>query len=83
MYLICLHYDSFVSVGLSQDEWGRFMKRVPTHLKEKFEDIKNDFTTFDENKDNVIDSDEFGKMLDEVMKETETNKSPSSGDEQR
>ena len=46
------------------------MKRVPTHLKEKFEIVKDDFTSFDENKDNVIDSDEFGKMLDVVMKET-------------
>ena len=57
------------------------MKRVPTHLKEKFEGIKNDFTKFDENQDNVIDSDEFGKMLDLVMKETE--EPTSSGDEQR
>lgn len=56
------------------------MKRVPTHLKEKFEGIKNDFSKFDENQDNVIDSDEFGKMLDQVMKETDA---PSSGDEQR
>lgn len=56
------------------------MKRVPSHLKEKFEGIKTEFSKFDENKDNVIDSDEFGKMLDEVMKETEPN---SSGDEQR
>jgi len=57
------------------------MKRVPTHLKEKFESIKNDFTEFDENKDDVIDSDEFGKMLDKVMKETDSG--VSSGDEQR
>ena len=56
------------------------MKRVPSHLKEKFEGIKTEFSKFDENKDNVIDSDEFGKMLDEVMKETEPI---SSGDEQR
>ena len=54
------------------------MKRVPTHLKEKFESVKDDFTSFDENKDNVIDSDEFGKMLDVVMKETDP---VSSGDE--
>ena len=58
------------------------MKRVPTHLKEKFEGIKDDFTSFDENKDNVIDSDEFGKMLDVVMKETDSPAS-TSGDEQR
>ena len=58
------------------------MKRVPTHLKEKFESVKDDFTSFDENKDNVIDSDEFGKMLDVVMKETDSPAS-SSGDEQR
>ena len=57
------------------------MKRVPTHLKEKFEGIKNDFTKFDENQDNVIDSDEFGKMLDVVMKTTD--EPSSSGDEQR
>ena len=57
------------------------MKRVPTHLKEKFEIVKDDFTSFDENKDNLIDSDEFGKMLDVVMKETDSPASSSSDDE--
>ena len=36
------------------------MKRVPTHLKDKFVKIASDFKKFDENQDNVIDSDEFG-----------------------
>lgn len=45
------------------------MKRVPTHLREKFINISNNFQKFDENKDNVIDSDEFGSMLDQVMAE--------------
>ena len=57
------------------------MKRVPSHLKDKFEGIKTEFSKFDENQDNIIDSDEFGKMLDVVMKETEGP--ASSGDEQR
>ena len=50
-------------------------------MKEKFEGIKTEFSKFDENQDNIIDSDEFGKMLDVVMKETEGP--ASSGDEQR
>ena len=45
------------------------MKRVPTHLRAKFNKIADDFSKFDQNKDNVIDSDEFGGMLDQVMKE--------------
>ena len=58
------------------------MKRVPTHLKDKFVKIANDFQKFDENQDNVIDSDEFGSMLDQVMKETGvTSPLRSSGEE--
>ena len=57
------------------------MKRVPTHLKEKFMKIADDFQKFDTNQDNVIDSDEFGSMLDQVMKESDL---PSgSSDEER
>eukprot|EP00794_Sanderia_malayensis_P005192 gene5192-5847_t len=55
--------------GLSKEEFNRFMCRVPTHLKEKFEKIAADFSTFDENKDNIIDYNEMSKMLDAVMKE--------------
>ena len=55
--------------GLSKAEFQKFMKRVPTHLRDKFTKIANDFQKLDENKDNVIDSDEFGHMLDMVMKE--------------
>ena len=43
------------------------MKRVPTHLKQKFQKIADSFSQFDQNKDNIIDSDEFGAMLDQVM----------------
>ena len=53
--------------GLSKDEFDRFMKRVPTHLKQKFQKIADNFSQFDQNKDNIIDSDEFGAMLDQVM----------------
>ena len=56
------------------------MKRVPTHLKDKFVKIANDLQKFDENQDNIIDSDEFGSMLDQVMKETDVI-SPSSDEE--
>ena len=56
------------------------MKRVPTHLKDKFVKIANDFQKFDENQDNMIDSDEFGSMLDQVMKETNVT-SPCSDEE--
>ena len=57
------------------------MKRVPTHLKDKFMKIADDFQKFDTNQDNVIDSDEFGSMLDQVMKESDL---PSgSSDEER
>lgn len=55
--------------GLSRAEFAKFMKRVPTHLRDKFNKIANDFQKFDQNKDNVIDSDEFGGMLDQVMQE--------------
>ena len=54
---------------MSRHEFDKFMKRVPTHLKEKFVQIADDFQKFDQNKDNVIDSDEFGAMLDQVMNE--------------
>ena len=57
------------------------MKRVPTHLREKFVEIADEFQKFDKNKDNVIDSDEFGAMLDQVMKETEPT--AASSDEER
>lgn len=67
--------------GLSREEFNKFMKRVPTHLKEKFMKIADDFQKFDTNQDNVIDSDEFGSMLDQVMKESDL---PSgSSDEER
>ena len=56
------------------------MKRAPTHLKDKFVKIANDFQKFDENQDNVIASDEFGSMLDQVMKETNVT-SPCSDEE--
>ena len=59
------------SEGLSRDEFARFMKRVPTHLRAKFNKIADDFNKFDENNDNMIDSDEFGGMLDQVMQEQE------------
>jgi len=59
------------SEGLSRDEFAKFMKRVPTHLRDKFNKIADDFAKFDQNQDNVIDSDEFGGMLDQVMKETD------------
>ena len=49
------------------------MKRVPTHLRDKFQKISDDFQKFDQNNDNVIDSDEFGNMLDQVMKETDSD----------
>lgn len=52
--------------GLSQDEFNKFLKRVPTHLRGDFKQVA--FDKFDENQDSVIDSDEFGAMLDEVMK---------------
>ena len=55
-------------LGLSVAEFDKFMKRVPTHLRSKFKAIANDFAKFDKNQDNVIDSDEFGAMLDMVMK---------------
>ena len=45
------------------------MKRVPTHLREKFQKIANDFNKIDQNQDNIIDSDEFGQMLDQVMRD--------------
>ena len=45
------------------------MNRVPTHLKEKFVKIAHDFQKFDKNKDNIIESDEFGAMLDQVMED--------------
>jgi len=67
--------------GLSRDEFARFMKRVPTHLKDKFVKIADDFKKFDQNKDNVIDSDEFGAMLDQVMKESDPPKGASSDEE--
>ena len=54
-------------LGLSQDEFKKFMKRVPTHLREQFQEIADDFHKFDQNQDNVIDADEFGAMLDQVM----------------
>ena len=57
------------------------MKRVPTHLKEKFEKIADDFAKFDQNQDNVIDSDEFGAMLDQVMRDTELPGGDSSDGE--
>ena len=67
--------------GLSREEFDKFMKRVPTHLKDKFMKIADDFQKFDTNQDNVIDSDEFGSMLDQVMKESDL---PSgSSDEER
>ena len=59
-----------IVIGLSKEEFGKFMKRVPTHLKEKFNKIVEEFNHFDKNADGVIDSDEFGSMLDKVMKET-------------
>ena len=31
--------------GLSQEEFGRFLKRVPTHLREKFQKIASVRTT--------------------------------------
>ena len=66
---------------MSREEFNKFMKRVPTHLKEKFMKIADDFQKFDTNQDNVIDSDEFGSMLDQVMKESDL---PSgSSDEER
>ena len=34
------------------------MKRVPTHLKDKFVEIASDFKKFDENQDNVRSSNE-------------------------
>ena len=40
---------------------------MPTHLKEKFQAAANEFKEFDTNHDNVIDSDEFGAMLDKIM----------------
>ena len=52
--------DVFTFLVLSQNKFDRFMKRVPTHLKDKFVKIASDFKKFDENQDNVIDSDEFG-----------------------
>ena len=55
--------------GLSQEEFSRFMSRVPTHLKEKFEKIAADFQKYDKNQDNVIDYQELSGMLDAVMKE--------------
>ena len=54
--------------GLSVEEFDKFMKRVPTHLRTKFKAIANDFAKFDTNQDDIIDSDEFGAMLDQVMK---------------
>ena len=43
--------------------------------------IADDFHKFDTNQDNIIDSDEFGSMLDQVMKESDL---PSgSSDEER
>lgn len=71
-------FDYFA--GLSREEFDKFMKRVPTHLKDKFMKIADDFQKFDTNQDNVIDSDEFGSMLDQVMKETDVI-SPSSDEE--
>ena len=66
---------------MSREEFDKFMKRVPTHLKDKFMKIADDFQKFDTNQDNVIDSDEFGSMLDQVMKESDL---PSgSSDEER
>ena len=72
-------FDYFA--GLSREEFDKFMKRVPTHLKDKFMKIADDFHKFDTNQDNIIDSDEFGSMLDQVMKESDL---PSgSSDEER
>ncbi len=51
------------------EEFDRFMNRVPTHLKEKFQKVAADFSKFDKNKDNVIDYEELSAMLDAVMKE--------------
>ncbi|NP_001296685.1 kinesin-related protein 4-like [Hydra vulgaris] len=53
--------------GLSRNEFDSFMNRVPTHLKNKFIKIAHDFQKFDKNKDDIIESDEFGAMLDQVM----------------
>ena len=57
--------------GLSMEEFDKFMKRVPTHLREQFQHIADDFHKYDKNKDNIIDSDEFGIMLDQVMKKNQ------------
>ena len=54
--------------GLSKEEFSRFLDRVPSHLREQFESAQ--FQSFDENNDNVINSEEFGKMLDQVMQNT-------------
>ena len=55
--------------GLSMDEFNKFLVRVPTHLKEKFQKVAADFEKYDTNKDNVIDYDELSVMLDKVMKD--------------
>ena len=68
-------------IGLSKEEFAKFMKRVPTHLKEKFNKIVDEFQKFDQNADGVIDSDEFGLMLDQVMKESDIAKGASSDGE--
>ena len=51
------------------DEFNKFLVRVPTHLKEKFQKVAADFEKYDTNKDNVIDYDELSIMLDKVMKD--------------
>lgn len=63
-----MNISSLSFSGLSEEEFHKFMKRVPTHLREQFKEIADDFHKFDQNQDNVIDADEFGAMLDQVMK---------------
>ena len=64
-------YKKYLSLplGLSNEEFDKFLARVPTHLKDKFKKVANDFSSFDKNKDNVIDYNELSTMLDLVMKD--------------
>lgn len=65
---LCFNDVSFYQ-GLSNEEFDRFLARVPTHLKEKFKKVATDFNSFDKNQDNIIDYNELSSMLDAVMKE--------------
>jgi len=53
--------------GLSPDEFSLFLKRVPAHLRAKFEEAAGDFEKYDTDGDGSIDYDELTRLLDHVM----------------